>query len=70
VRKAVAATVPACDPALPILYPGQSCTITFTITPSAPHGATVEGHLHIQTLDFFDGTTNDLSSLAYAYKVK
>jgi hypothetical protein len=70
VRKAVAATVPACDPALPILNPGRSCTITFTITPSAPHGATVEGHLHIQTLDFFAGTTNDLSSLAYAYKVK
>ena len=70
VHKAVAATVPACDPAQPILDPGQSCTITFTITPSAPHGATVEGHLHIQTLDFFAGTTNDLSSLAYAYKVK
>jgi hypothetical protein len=36
----------------------------------APHGATVHGHLHIQTLDFFGGTTNDLASLAYAYKVK
>jgi hypothetical protein len=29
----------------------------------------VKGHLHIQTLDFFAGTTNDLASLAYAYRV-
>jgi hypothetical protein len=60
VRKAVAAKMPASDPALPILDPGQSCTITFAITPSAPPGATVNGHLHIQTLAFFAGTTNDL----------
>jgi hypothetical protein len=58
-----------CNPAKPILDPGQSCTIAFTIKPSAPRGATVRGHLHIQTLDFFGGTTNDLASLAYAYKV-
>jgi hypothetical protein len=70
VRKLAKAKVPACDPAAPILDPGRSCTITFTITPSAPHGATVKGHLHIQTLDFFAGTANDLASLAYAYRVK
>jgi hypothetical protein len=70
VRKLAAARVPACYPAAPILDPAQSCIITFTITPSAPHSATVRGHLDIQTLDFFAGTTNDLRSLAYAYKVK
>jgi hypothetical protein len=70
VQQLAASSVPACDPAAPILDPGQSCKITFTITPSASHGATVHGHLHIQTLDFFGGTTNDLASLAYAYKVK
>jgi hypothetical protein len=70
VRQLAKAKVPACDPAAPILDPGRSCTITFIITPSAPRGATVKGHLHIQTLDFFGGTTNDLASLAYAYKVR
>ena len=70
VRHLARSKVRACNPAAPILNPGQSCTITFTITPSAAHGATVRGHLHIQTLDFFGGTTNDLASLAYAYKVK
>jgi hypothetical protein len=61
---------PACDPANPVLNPGQSCTITFTITPTAARHSTVRGTLHIQALDLFGGTTNDLASLSYAYTVR
>ncbi len=61
---------PACNPALPILNPGRSCTITFTITPSAPRGTVVRGHLNIETLDLFGGTTTEGVRLPYAYTVK
>jgi hypothetical protein len=71
VRAAKAKKVPACgNNNAPILDPGQSCTITFTITPGAAHGKTVRGHLSIQALDPLGGTTNDLVSLPYGYHVK
>jgi subtilisin family serine protease len=64
------AAPPACDPNLPILAPGASCTITFTITPSAARGTVVRGHLNVETLDLFGGTTTQRVSLPYAYTVK
>ncbi|HZZ95433.1 MAG TPA: S8 family serine peptidase [Jatrophihabitantaceae bacterium] len=65
-----AKTVPGCGSGPVILDPGQSCTITFTITPAAAHGAKVRGHLSIQALDPLGGTTSDLISLPYGYQVK
>jgi Subtilase family/Peptidase inhibitor I9 len=71
VREAASrATLPRCADLGGTLETGQSCTVTFTINPGARHGATVSGHLHIETYDFADGTVNDLASLRYAYKVK
>ena len=65
-----AKAAPSCGSGAVILNPGQSCAITFTITPGAAHGKTVRGHLSIQALDVLGGTTNDLVSLPYGYHVK
>ena len=68
--KAKASKTKACDPDAPFLETGQSCSFTFTSTPSSSDaGKTIAGHLHVQTLDLFNGNTNDLSSTAYGYRV-
>lgn len=66
------ASTPQCDPSLPALERGQSCTITFEITPNsnAKSGSVVHGHLNIQTLDIYTGTTSQLVALPYGYTVK
>jgi hypothetical protein len=70
VRTVRAGAVPKCGNGPVILPAHASCSITFTITPSGPHGQVVRGHLSVQALDLFGPTTDDLASLPYAYKIK
>jgi hypothetical protein len=51
------------------LDPGESFTITVTITPNAPHGTVVRGHLYIDTFSFFTLGGDELIDLPYAYTV-
>ncbi len=51
------------------LFPGQSTTITVTITPTgAPH-TLVRGHLYVDTFGFLTGSGDELTDLPYAYTV-
>ncbi|HKE65476.1 MAG TPA: S8 family serine peptidase [Micromonosporaceae bacterium] len=51
------------------LFPGQSTTITITITPAgAPHSV-VRGHLYIDTFGFLTGSGDELIDLPYTYTV-
>ena len=51
------------------LFPGQSTTITVTITPTgAPHSL-VRGHLYVDTFGFLTGSGDELIDLPYAYTV-
>ena len=69
-NQAKAAKVPAKATACgAVLAPHATCTVTITITPTAAKGRVVTGHLGVQTLDPFEGTTNELASLPYAYRV-
>ncbi|MFI6077608.1 S8 family serine peptidase [Actinoplanes sp. NPDC051343] len=52
-----------------ILQPGQSTTITVTITPSAAKGSTVKGHLYIDTVSQVTLGGDELIDLPYSYKV-
>lgn len=65
-----AGAVPRCGNGPVVLPPHASCSITFTITPSAARGRVVHGHLSVQSLDVFGETTDDLVSLPYAYRIK
>jgi hypothetical protein len=61
---------PAAEPTGPVtLNPGQTTTITVTITPSAPKHSVVRGHLYIDTFNFFVGTGDELIDLPYTYTV-
>ena len=76
VASASASTAPAlADAATPTgtgpitLFPGQSTTITVTITPTgAPHSL-VRGHLYVDTFGFLTGSGDELIDLPYAYTV-
>jgi hypothetical protein len=67
------ATVVTPDPAtgLLTLAPGQTGVITVTITPTSPKGTVVNGHLYIDTFDFFatGGSGDEVIDLPYTYKV-
>jgi subtilisin family serine protease len=52
-----------------VLNPGQSTTITVTITPSAPVGTIVTGHAYIDTFSFFTDAGDELIDFPYAYTV-
>ena len=59
------------DPTGPItLAPGQSGTITVTITPSAPTGTVVKGKLFIDDFNNYTDGGDELKSFPYSYTVK
>ncbi|HEY0533868.1 MAG TPA: S8 family serine peptidase, partial [Actinoplanes sp.] len=64
---AAASTTAATGPV--ILKPGQSATITVTITPSAAKGSTVKGHLYVDTVSQVTLGGDELIDLPYSYKV-
>ena len=59
----------AVDLPVPTLGPGQSTTITVTITPSAAKGSTVKGHLYVDTISQVTLNGDELIDLPYSYKV-
>ena len=52
------------------LQPGESATITVTITPSGAKGSVVTGHLYIDNFNFFTFDGDELIDLPYAYSIK
>jgi subtilisin family serine protease len=52
-----------------VLNPGETTTITVTITPSAPVGTVVTGHAYIDTFSFFTDGGDELIDFPYAYTV-
>jgi hypothetical protein len=67
--RAPAATAAAVFTGPVTLNPGQSTTITVTITPSGAHGTVVRGHLYIDTWNFFTDSGDEVIDLPYTYKV-
>lgn len=61
---------PAADPAPVTLNPGQSTTITVTITPSGAHGSKVSGRLFVDSFNFFTSAGDELIDLPYSYTVR
>jgi hypothetical protein len=51
------------------LTPGQTGTITLTITPSGPVGQTVKGVLYIDTFDLFTDAGDEIAALPYSYRI-
>jgi hypothetical protein len=69
-KQATASTTAAADATGPvILQPGQSATITVTITPGAAKGSTVKGHLYVDTVSQVTLGGDELIDLPYSYKV-
>jgi hypothetical protein len=64
-----AAPTPAAEPAPVTLAPGQSATITVTITPTGAKGTVVQGHLYIDTFNVITLSGDELIDLPYAYTV-
>ncbi len=63
-------SVDASAPYSPLtLDPGQSGTITLTITPNAPKGKVVRGFVGIDTLNLSTASGDELTEIPYAYKV-
>ncbi|HEY2060997.1 MAG TPA: hypothetical protein VGH57_21700, partial [Amycolatopsis sp.] len=61
-----------------IVKPGQTVTVSVTITPSGKHGAAVTGHLNLVTVPTLptgvtglpqEGTGEVLATLPYSYQV-
>jgi hypothetical protein len=52
------------------LNPGQTGTITVTITPSGDSGTVVRGTLYIDDFDFFTDGGDELVALPYTYTIK
>jgi hypothetical protein len=52
-----------------VLGPGQSGTITVTITPSGHTGAIFSGSLAVETFSFFTVSSDLVASLPYTYKI-
>ena len=52
------------------LNPGQTGTITVTITPSGASGTVVHGTLYIDDFDFFTDGGDELVALPYTYTIK
>ena len=51
------------------LAPGQSGTITLTITPNAPKGTVVHGFIGVDTFNFATAAGDELINIPYSYKV-
>jgi hypothetical protein len=51
------------------LNPGQSGTITLTITPNAPKGTVIHGFIGVDTLNLATVSGDELVNIPYAYKV-
>jgi subtilisin family serine protease len=51
------------------LGPGESGTITLTITPNAPKGTVVRGFIGVDTLNLFTASGDEITAIPYAYKV-
>jgi hypothetical protein len=74
VKSASAKVSPADTPPPPTgpitLNPGQTGTITVTITPSGDPGTVVRGTLYIDNFDFFTDGGDELVALPYTYTIK
>ena len=65
-----AQTVNASAPYTPMtLNPGQTGTITLTITPNAAKGTVVHGFIGVDTLNLFSASGDELINIPYSYKV-
>jgi hypothetical protein len=65
-----AQSVNASAPYSPVtLAPGQSGTITLTITPNAPKGTVVHGFIGVDTLNLFTASGDELVNIPYTYRV-
>jgi hypothetical protein len=65
-----AQTVNASAPYTPLtLAPGQSGTITLTITPNAPKGTVVSGFIAVDTFDQATSSGDELINIPYSYTV-
>ena len=60
----------SCPPGGPSVTPPQTTTIMVTITPNAPKGTKVYGHLNIGAFDSLLSNGDELISLPYAYTVQ
>jgi hypothetical protein len=69
VKKAASIKAQADEPAPITLAPGQSATITVTITPTGTPGSVVHGHLYIDTFSVVTLDGDELIDLPYAYTV-
>ena len=74
VKAASAVASPADTPPPPTgpitLNPGQTGTITVTITPSGASGTVVRGTLYIDDFDSFTDGGDELVAFPYAYTIK
>jgi hypothetical protein len=52
-----------------LLQPGQTVTITVTITPDAPHGTVVTGHLFVDDFSGARRYRRRAAPIPYAYTV-
>ena len=64
---AVDATAPAFTPIT--IQPGQTGTITVTLTPSAAKGTVVHGTLYVDDLQPVSGSGDELKAIPYTYTV-
>jgi hypothetical protein len=65
-----AQTVNASAPYTPLtLAPGQSGTITLTITPNAPKGTVVSGFIAVDTFNQATSSGDELINIPYSYTV-
>ena len=51
------------------LNPGQSGTITLTITPNAPKGTVIHGFIGVDTLNLATASGDELVNIPYTYTV-
>ena len=65
-----AQSVNASAPYSPLtLGPGQTGTITLTITPNAPKGTVVHGFIGVDTFNLATFSGDELINIPYSYKV-
>jgi len=60
---------PSVGPGPVTLNPGEAVVLTVTITPSAPAGTVVRGHIYIDDFNFFTDAGDELIDFPYAYTV-
>ncbi|WP_167978089.1 hypothetical protein [Lentzea indica] len=52
-----------------MLDPGETGTITVTITPRGPRGTVVSGVLYLDDFNEFSGTGDELRAFPYTYTI-